>query len=179
VAKEFGYPEHVSGVFNEVIKEIISLSDVETFRECKEARRLLEFVESHIDSVYGASKGGVGDIVSAIGKLANVSLSGNPFHAAEWTDFLRVQGGQIFVDESHRAELMADGFKLVTIYHIPRHGSPFIFGRDDLGEQVFIHFSSVRETPWPSWVSIKEGAILAVKAAESEQEGKAAEATEQ
>ncbi|MGB8421619.1 NB-ARC domain-containing protein [Paraburkholderia sp.] len=178
VAKEFGYPERVSGVFNEIIREIIALSDSEGLKDCKEAQRLLEFVETHIDAVYGSSKGGVGDIVTAIGKLAQVPLRGNPFHNAEWRDFLHVQGGQAFVDEGYRAELVNEGFTPVTIYHIPRHASPYIFGRDDAGNQVFIHFSSVRDTPWPNWVAVKEGAILAVKAKEPEQEGKVARATE-
>ncbi|MDD4979142.1 MAG: hypothetical protein PHI29_10970 [Gallionella sp.] len=178
LSKQYGYPDLMRGVYQEVLEEIKDTARMGNFAECKQADYLLDFVARNIGNAYRDEGTELQVTLEIVRALNIVPLSNNPFRGSEWSEFLRRRGGRVFVDEDIKNSFQDAGYILVRIYHIPKANSPFVFAKDKLGSQFYIHFSDASGLPWQEWVRLKDGDEMAIKAEQVSVGQKAARATE-
>lgn len=178
LAKEYGYPDMTRRVYQEVIEEISTSFSIEGFSGCKQAKSLLDFVDTNITHVYKDVGEELEIVLNIAQSLRRSATANNPFINGEWNEFLKRKGGRVYVNEDRKHSLLEGGYLMVSIYHIPKLHSQFVFARDLLGTQFFVHFNYVTGSSWQDWIRLKEGSELAIKVSPSEAGQKTSRASE-
>jgi len=140
-----------------------------------------EFIANHFFNVISKLRG---ENLSSVEnqkfleKLYNHDITNNPLHKVKW--YLGNQNNTIY-DVDHIEELVMDGYKIVTVYHIPEdkgYGmSSFMFAEDTSKNQFYLSVNNFDEG-WNRWGYIKENTKLAIKHNELQLNGKSTPAIE-
>ncbi|MDY0986536.1 hypothetical protein SOM12_03860 [Flavobacterium sp. CFBP9031] len=113
-----------------------------------------------------------------ITKLYNCEIKDNPIHSVKW--FISDKTENVY-DKEHIEELVADGYEIVKVYHIPEdkgYGmSTFMFAKNDNNKEFYLSVNNFEEG-WNRWGYIKEGNSLAIKFIDLNIPGKPNAATE-
>ena len=94
-------------------------------------------------------------------KIYCLDIKNNPLHNVKWYS----GSSEIVYDEDHIVELIADGYEIVEIYHIPEKESGlsnFIFAENNNKDQFYLSVDCF-ENGWNRWGYIKTETKLAIK----------------
>lgn len=96
-------------------------------------------------------------------RIYDLDLNPNPLHNVKW---YQSNEEQTVYDNEHIDELLADGYRIVSVYHIPEdkgYGmSSFLFAEDNNKNQFYLSVNNFDEG-WNRWGYIKENKKLAIK----------------
>ncbi|EJG03071.1 ATP-binding protein [Flavobacterium sp. F52] len=113
-----------------------------------------------------------------LSKLYNCEIADNPIHSVTW--FISDKTENVY-DKEHIEELVAEGYEIVRVYHIPEdkgYGmSTFMFAQNEENKQFYLSVNNFDEG-WNRWGYIKEGNLLAIKFIDQNTAGKPNAATE-
>lgn len=178
LAKQYGYPDFMRGVYQEVLEEIKDAASKGDITTCKQAGTLFQFVARNITHAYRDEGIELTTALNIVQSLQKIALPNNIFKSGEWQEYLLRKGGRVYIDEDRKESLLGAGYLLVKIYHIPKTDSAFIFSRDDKGGQYYIHYNNVTGATWQEWMRLKDGDEMAIRATSSEQGSKAVPVSE-
>ncbi|WP_072364694.1 ATP-binding protein [Chitinophaga sancti] len=166
---------------NKILKDIIFIASP-NFNYSKEIKSLYaRFVATHFFTIISKLRGeniNSSENLVFLNKVYGLEILNNPLHHVKW--YKGIQDESVY-DREHIEELIADGFEIVTVYHIPDdrgYGmSSFMFARDSEDNQFYLSVNNFDEG-WNRWGYIKENTKLAIKYDEIQANGKTTPATQ-